>query len=99
MDVEAGSAGTAPLRVECDVHGNGIAAVVCCHMIGRNRAPAGFVENSDDPDDLQAWCHACEAMFEQEDGMTDAFRAFNDMALVCVECYEQARAHHGLPAN
>jgi hypothetical protein len=44
---------------------------------------AGFVENSSDPDDLQAWCAACEELFIREGEMTEAFRAFNDMKVVC----------------
>ena len=65
-------------------------------MIGNAPRPAGFVENSSDPDDLQAWCHACEDKFEAEGGMTDAFRRFNGMSVVCVVCYAEAKARHSL---
>ena len=90
---------TEPLMVDCGPHGHRVAAVVCCHMIGQDRPPAGFVENSSDPNDLQAWCYACENMFEQEGGMTEAFRKFNDMSLVCVACYAEAKVSHSLPGS
>lgn len=42
----------------------------------------------------------CEAMFEAEDGMTEAFRRFNDMAIVCVTCYlEKKQVHMSLPSG
>lgn len=73
-------------------------SVVCCHMIGTT-GPVGFVENSSDPDDLQAWCHDCEAMFLAEDGKTDAFVAFNDMAIVCARCYHALKERHWIEAD
>jgi hypothetical protein len=41
----------------------------------------------------------CEATFEAEGGMTDAFRAFNDFALVCDQCYRDIVSYHSLPAG
>jgi hypothetical protein len=58
--------------------------VVCGHLVRALRHPTsealGFIENSSDPDDLQAWCDACEKVFLREQSLTEAFRAFNDMA-------------------
>jgi hypothetical protein len=54
----------------------------------------GWVENSSDPDDLQAWCHACERMFLQEDGHTDAFVQFCSFGVVCRDCYYELKAKH-----
>lgn len=88
-----------PLILNCGTHGERVSAVVCKHMLHDEPAPAGFIENSCDPHDLQAWCHRCEEKFEQEGGMTDAFKAFNDMAVVCVDCYEDAKERHCLPSN
>lgn len=79
--------------IDCATHGRVVGAVVCAHLL-RAAPPAGFVENSSDPNDLQAWCFDCEAMFLREDGMTDAFRAFNDMRIVCVDCYHAIRQRH-----
>lgn len=85
----------APLTISCDTHGERrTAAVVCRHLLVEKTRPVGFIENSSDPDDLQAWCFACEAMFEREDGMTEAFMAFNAMALVCADCYADIRLRH-----
>lgn len=88
-----------PLFVDCGPHGRRVAAVVCRHLLGPERGPAGFVENSDDPDDLQAWCHACEALYQEEGEMTEVFRKFNDMAIVCVECYAAAKSRHSVEAR
>ena len=81
------------LTIECKSHGRANVAVVCCHMIA-SREAVGFVENSSDPDDLQAWCDACEEMFLQEGDKTDAFCAFNDMAVVCINCYASLKDRH-----
>ena len=82
------------LYVDCDKHGRGVAAVVCRHLCRSRAAPLGFIENSDEPGDYQAWCNACEAMFEKEGEMTEAFVRFNDFALVCESCYDEIRQHH-----
>lgn len=88
-----------PLMLNCGTHGERASAVVCKHMLRNEPAPSGFIENSSDPEDLQAWCYRCEEKFEKEGEMTDAFRTFNDMALVCIDCYKEAKARHSLPSN
>ena len=90
---------TEPMMVNCDCHGEQVSAVVCRHMLRSQPAPAGFIENSDDPNDLQAWCYLCEEKFQQEDGMTDAFKAFNDMAIVCVVCYDEIKSRHTIQGS
>lgn len=82
-----------PLYVDCGPHGKRVAAVVCCHMI-QSSEPVGFVENSSDPNDLQAWCERCEQMFLAEGDKTEAFEAFNDRAIVCCVCYAVFKAQH-----
>jgi hypothetical protein len=94
MDDSANS-GTAPIRISC-AHGERPSAVVCCHMIRAKDKIVGFVENRADPNDLQAWCGACEAMYISEGDRTPSFLAFNDMALVCDICYSQFKAHHSV---
>lgn len=66
-----------PLLLNCGIHGERASAVVCKHMLRNEPAQAGFIENSSEPDALQAWCHQCEEKFEQEGGMTDA-RSLNN---------------------
>lgn len=61
--------------------------------------PAGFIENNDDPNNLQAWCYLCEEKFQEEDGMTESFKQFNGMAIVCVVCYEDAKKNHTIIAS
>lgn len=82
------------LMVNCGAHGRRVAAVICRHMLATDGPARGVIENSDDPDDLQAWCYDCEEKFMEEDGMTEAFREFNDLAIVCVQCYAEAVARH-----
>lgn len=89
---------TEPLMVNCGPHGYRIAAVICCHL-GPDSAPAGFIENSSDPNDLQAWCYACEDKFNQEGGLPETFGAFADVSVVCVACYAEAKARHSLRDN
>jgi hypothetical protein len=85
-----------PLMVECGPHGKRVASVVCCHLLSTDLPPVGFIENSDDPDDLQAWCYACEEKFEEEGGMTQAFQEFNGMSLICVVCYQETKSRHSI---
>jgi hypothetical protein len=54
----------------------------------------GFVENSSDPNDLQAWCAECEEMFLLEQDKTPAFCEFNRMTIVCDLCYESLKEKH-----
>lgn len=83
-----------PMMIDRPPHGQRPSAVVCRHMLANDGARVGFVENSDDPTDLQAWCDACETMFLHEGDKTDAFIAFNDFAIVCVVCYADIKARH-----
>jgi hypothetical protein len=80
--------------INCGPHGTRISAVVCQHLMQTEPVPVGFVENSSDPNDLQAWCYLCEEAFQREGDMTEAFRAFNGMAVVCVTCYSEAKSRH-----
>lgn len=83
--------------VDCDTHGRQAGAIVCRHMINTKDRVVGFVENSDDPNDLQAWCDACEALFLQECELTETFREFCDMSVVCTDCYHTYKARHSKP--
>lgn len=79
--------------VDCDQHDKQVAAVVCCHMVDATD-PVGFIENSSDPGDLQAWCNKCEHFFLAEGDMTNAFVSFNDFAVVCGVCYQNYKELH-----
>ena len=80
--------------LKCGTHGDRIASVVCGHMILASDSVVGFVENSSDPNDLQAWCDACERMFLVEQELSEAFRQFNDMSVVCDFCYARLKERH-----
>lgn len=80
--------------IDCGCHGKRVAAVVCRHMVKTKEKVVGFVENNSDPNDLQAWCDACEAMYLREQELTPAFKEFNDMAIVCIVCYQQLKIQH-----
>lgn len=85
--------------INCEPHGERVSAVVCQHLMQIAPAPVGFIENSSDPNDLQAWCYLCEEMFQREGDMTDAFRQFNGMAILCIVCYSEAKARHIVRAS
>jgi hypothetical protein len=84
-----------PPTISCSTHGETcIAAVVCGHMISSKIESVGFVVNSDDPNELQAWCEDCEEMFLREEDKTEVFLEFNHMTVVCVGCYQELRLKH-----
>ena len=83
-----------PMYVDCGVHGERVAAVVCCHLVRESGSKAGFIENSTDPNDLQAWCYECEAKFDTEGEMADSFKEFCDIKIVCVNCYQSFKSYH-----
>ena len=83
--------------IKCGTHGLRVACVVCSHLVQSSDRVLGFVENSSDPNDLQAWCGDCEDVFRREGGMTAAFVEFNDIAVVCDLCYARHKAVHAKP--
>ena len=83
-----------PIMISCGSHGERVAAVVCRHHLEVRDRIVGFVENSDDPSDLQAWCDDCEDLFLREGDKTEAFLMFNNFAVVCVDCYAQMKSRH-----
>ena len=85
--------------IKCGSHGERVSAVICQHLMQTAPAPADFVENSSDPNDLQAWCYLCEDAFQHEGDMKGKFRQFNGMAIVCVICYDEVKARHTVAAN
>ncbi|EOR06088.1 hypothetical protein NDN11_06625 [Acinetobacter sp. C26M] len=86
------------LFINCECHGQNYAAVVCGHVLhnNNNNQPLGFIENISTPTNPQGWCLACEYVFTQENGMTDLFRNFNNMAIVCAECYSEIKNKHNI---
>src|SRR5687767_5641970 len=85
--------GLPPLLINCK-HGERPSAVICQHMLNARDEVVGFIENSSDPADLQAWCESCEQLFLSEGDKTPKFRDYNQFALVCDVCYESFKARH-----
>lgn len=81
-------------EIECEHHGRSIIASVCGHVVKNLGAPLGFIENSDDPDNKQGWCYACELVYDQEQDRTPRFLAFCQHMVVCSKCYDEIKAHH-----
>jgi hypothetical protein len=77
--------------IQCDRHGGGKIAFVCCHLI--NNTGVGFNEAFDSDgtaepgDGYQAWCAACEEVRLANGGWNETAIAFTDVKLVCNECY------------
>jgi len=82
----------APLTESCS-HGNRPAAVVCRHLLTAKDRIVGFVENSSNPADLQAWCDTCESAFLRDD-RTPEFAKIVEFAIVCDLCYLEIKARH-----
>lgn len=90
-------ASSEPMVISCDLHGRQASAIICTHMGKGQLALAGFIENTDDPHNLRAWCQQCDDKFMEKGGMTEALKAFNDMRTICVTCHLKARQRHILP--
>jgi len=86
------------LTLDCKKHGKSTATLVCRHLIENKKHPLGFIENNSDPDDLQAWCYACEYFFQQQEDMTDEFKVFSDVGVVCQKCYDIIKSKHSISA-
>lgn len=82
------------LKINCNVHGKSDSSVVCGHLVNNVGVALGFVENISIPSDFQGWWYACEFVFSQEQDMTDEFKAFNQMTMVCEQCYKSIKHHH-----
>lgn len=84
-----------PLLIDCGEHGKKISTIVCIHLLNC-KIKVGFIENCSDPNDLQAWCYACEYLFEQEGNKTETFLSFNNSCAVCIDCYEKIKEFNSI---
>jgi len=95
----ANSSRDTPATIICDIHGDRPCAIVCRHHLAALDRAVGFVENSKDPDDRQAWCDDCESLFLREGGKTKSFLEFNNFGVVCVDCFIRLRSRHSNEAS
>ena len=77
----------------CESHGNLQAAFVCQHLFSGSGRGFNWAEDPDDPDARcpDAWCNACEAIWQEEGEWNEHAMAFADIKVVCVLCYESIR--------
>jgi hypothetical protein len=79
-------------QIECSSHGVGYEAFVCEHLMS-NPAQIWF---SDDPTEENqwpdAWCAACEALYEEQGGWNEKNEPKLKVRLVCHRCYHSLRA-------
>ena len=80
--------------VSCGTHGARPAAFVCRHVLDslRTGARVGFHTPDDAADDDQGWCDACERVRAREGEWNDRSEAYADIRLICLDCFQQARA-------
>jgi len=83
-----------PLKINCEKHGNFVAAAVCSHLVNNKAVALGFIENNSEPNDLQGWCYACEFVFLEEEDKTERFREFCNHSIVCSKCYQEIKEFH-----
>ena len=89
----------APVTIDCKIHGTTVGCVVCCHLVETEGRRIGFVENSDDPNDLQAWSQDCERVYLEERDQTPRFLDFCNAKMVCTGCYATYKERHGAEAS
>lgn len=87
------------MKITCECHGRQEIASVCGHVIGKSELPLGFIENCDDPGNLQGWCFACEHVFLEEGDKTSRFESFTQHSVVCASCYESIKLAHAFPSQ
>jgi hypothetical protein len=78
-------------KIECVLHGPGIATFVCTHLRGGVACGYHPCPESDDDRWPDAWCDACAAVLEQEGDWTVRVEEQADIQLLCHRCYENVR--------
>jgi len=79
--------------VGCNAHEKGRLAFVCQHLITKTKV--GFNEafytyegmDLEEDDDFQAWCNACEKVWETQGGWNGKSMEFANSKIVCETCY------------
>ena len=85
---------TAPMSdtIYCNTHGECEPTIVCSHL-AEHSAGQGF--NSDEPTEEEpcpdAWCDACDAILEAEQGWTEEAEKLIKLSVLCSGCYELSR--------
>jgi len=81
--------------VDCSEHGRVPSSIVCTHLLKFGLTErVGFVLCDDTPDDLVAWCSACDELARQEG--PDAITA-KQLRVVCEPCLFKIRDFQNTP--
>ena len=78
--------------IKCSHHTKGFATFICEHL---ERTPQQkWYSNPPDEEDEwpDAWCAACEALFQEEGGWNEANESRREIVAVCHHCYETLRS-------
>lgn len=79
-------------QIECSQHGRGCATYVCEHILSNPRQE--WFSDSPSPTNPwpDAWCIACNQLYEEQGEWNDANSAHLKIKLICHYCYESLRA-------
>lgn len=79
-------------QVECFAHGFGYQAFVCEHRMS-NPAQQWFSDTPSEENKWRdAWCQACETVYQQNEGWNDVSGSKVKVRLLCHRCYESLRS-------
>lgn len=79
-------------RLECESHGPAYMTFVCQHLTGGSTALGFHFNDSSQAEWPDAWCDACDAVWEAEGELTERVEKQLGIKLLCHFCYEQSRA-------
>ena len=83
---------TSPSEFQCDTHGPAEATYLCAHLLEQPVQTWYCAAPSADQPHPDAWCAACERLFQQEGEWNERNEGGLDIRAVCHHCYEDARA-------
>lgn len=83
---------TSPSEFQCDTHGPAEATYLCAHLLEQPVQTWYCDPPSADKPHPDAWCAACERLFQQEGEWNERNEGGLDIRAVCHHCYEDARA-------
>ena len=80
-------------EIQCSKHGSSKSTFVCTHLVNGKGLGFNYGYEPDEPDALypDAWCDACEAVWEEEGEWNDWSQAHADIKMLCSGCYQDLR--------
>ena len=83
---------TSSTEFHCDTHGPAEATYLCAHLLQQPVQTWYCDAPTPDQPHPDAWCAACERLFQQEGEWNERNEGGLDIRAVCHHCYEDARA-------